>query len=43
MEKSLFFRLTDEEFKQLEAYCKKKKRTKSDVLRELIRSLDSVA
>ena len=41
MGKNTFFRLTDEEFKQLESYCKKKKRTKSDVLRELIRSLDS--
>ncbi|MEB3224563.1 MAG: ribbon-helix-helix domain-containing protein [Synechococcus sp.] len=39
MKKSVFFRLTDEEFEKLEAYCKSTGRSKSDVLRELIRSL----
>ncbi|MCC3409839.1 MAG: ribbon-helix-helix protein, CopG family [Microcoleus sp. PH2017_10_PVI_O_A] len=39
MKKSVFFRLTDEEFEKLEAYCKSVGRSKSDVLRELIRSL----
>jgi hypothetical protein len=39
MKKSIFFRLTDEEFAEIENYCKQTKRTKSDVLRELIRSL----
>ncbi|AFZ48756.1 CopG domain protein DNA-binding domain protein [Cyanobacterium stanieri PCC 7202] len=39
MKKSIFFRLTDEEFEQIEAYCQQTGRTKSDVLRELIRKL----
>jgi predicted DNA-binding protein len=39
MKKSIFFRLTDEEFENLETYCKSTGRSKSDVLRELIRSL----
>jgi predicted DNA-binding protein len=39
MKKSIFFRLTDEEFEKLETYCKSTGRSKSDVLRELIRSL----
>ncbi|MBW4449278.1 MAG: ribbon-helix-helix protein, CopG family [Spirirestis rafaelensis WJT71-NPBG6] len=39
MKKSVFFRLTDEEFTNLESYCEETGRSKSDVLRELIRSL----
>ncbi|WP_315862233.1 ribbon-helix-helix protein, CopG family [Picosynechococcus sp. PCC 7003] len=39
MKKSVFFRLADEEFERLEAYCKFTGRSKSDVLREYIRSL----
>lgn len=39
MKKSVFFRLTDEELKSLEDYCTATERSKSDVLRELIRSL----
>ena len=39
MKKSIFFRLTDEEFELIEAYCQQTGRTKSDVLRELIRKL----
>lgn len=39
MKKSVFFRLTDEEFALLEAYCNAIDRTKSDVLREAIRKL----
>ncbi|WP_414581763.1 ribbon-helix-helix protein, CopG family [Scytonema sp. PCC 10023] len=39
MKKSVFFRLTDEEFTKLESYCEETGRSKSDVLRELIRSL----
>jgi hypothetical protein len=39
MKKSIFFRLSDEEFKQLEDYCASVERSKSDVLRELVRSL----
>lgn len=35
----VFFRLNDEEFALLEAYCEAVCRTKSDVLRELIRRL----
>jgi hypothetical protein len=40
MEKSIFFRLNEVEHKLLEDYCKINQRTKSDVLRELIRSLE---
>ncbi|HIK29819.1 MAG TPA: ribbon-helix-helix protein, CopG family [Oscillatoriales cyanobacterium M4454_W2019_049] len=39
MKKSVFFRLTDEEFEKLETYCESTGRSKSDVLRECIRSL----
>ena len=39
MNKNVFFRLNDEEFALLEAYCEAVGRTKSDVLRELIRKL----
>ncbi|MDA0211251.1 MULTISPECIES: ribbon-helix-helix protein, CopG family [unclassified Desertifilum] len=39
MKKSIFFRLTEEEFELIEAYCQQSERTKSDVLRELIRNL----
>ncbi len=39
MKKNVFFRLTAEEFALLETYCKATKRSKSDVLRELIRKL----
>jgi len=39
MDKSIFFRLTEEELAHLEDYCKVYGRTKSDVLRELIRKL----
>jgi predicted DNA-binding protein len=39
MKKSVFFRLADEELEKLEAYCESNGRSKSDVLRELIRSL----
>lgn len=39
MKKSVFFRLADEEFQNLEDYCTATGRSKSDVLRELIRSL----
>jgi len=39
MNKSVFFRLNSEEFALLEAYCDAVGRTKSDVLRELIRKL----
>jgi predicted DNA-binding protein len=39
MKKSVFFRLTDEEFEKLETYSEATGRSKSDVLRELIRSL----
>jgi hypothetical protein len=35
----VFFRLTDEEFENLEKYCQPTQRSKSDVFRELIRSL----
>ncbi len=35
----MFFRLTDEEFENLEKYCQPTQRSKSDVFRELIRSL----
>jgi len=39
MKKSIFFRLTDKEFEKLEFYCEETGRTKSDVLRELIRTI----
>ncbi|KAB8331066.1 ribbon-helix-helix protein, CopG family [Scytonema tolypothrichoides VB-61278] len=39
MNKSVFFRLTEEELAHLEEYCQAVGRTKSDVLRELIRKL----
>lgn len=39
MKNSLFFRLNDEEFEKLEIYCELTGISKSDVLRELIRSL----
>jgi hypothetical protein len=39
MKKSVFFRLTDEEFERLEVYCESTGISKSDVLRELIRNL----
>ncbi|WP_448570560.1 ribbon-helix-helix protein, CopG family [Trichothermofontia sp.] len=39
MKKSVFFRLSDKELALLEAYCLAVGRTKSDVLRELIRKL----
>ncbi|TFI53767.1 CopG family transcriptional regulator [Mastigocladus laminosus UU774] len=39
MDKSVFFRLTKEELVHLEEYCQATKRTKSDVLRELVRKL----
>ncbi|WP_089093721.1 ribbon-helix-helix protein, CopG family [Nodularia sp. NIES-3585] len=39
MNKSVFFRLTEEELAHLESYCQVTQRTKSDVLRDLIRKL----
>jgi len=39
MNKGVFFRPNDEEFELLAAYCLANERTKSDVLRELVRSL----
>ncbi len=33
------FRLTEEEFQRLESYCNQVKRSKTEILRELIRSL----
>ncbi|MBD2608129.1 ribbon-helix-helix protein, CopG family [Scytonema hofmannii FACHB-248] len=39
MNKSVFFRLTEEELAHLEEYCESSGRTKSDVLRDLIRKL----
>ncbi|KOP24583.1 CopG family transcriptional regulator [Hapalosiphon sp. MRB220] len=39
MDKGVFFRLTEQELTHLEEYCQTTKRTKSDVLRELIRKL----
>jgi len=41
MKKRLDFRPEDFEYEILEEYCKAAGRTKSDVLRELIRSLKS--
>ena len=40
MNKSVFFRLSDDELELLNVYCESTKRTKSDVLRELVRSLE---
>lgn len=40
MNKSVFFRLTDQEFKILEDYCDLCERSKSDVLRKVIRNLN---
>ena len=40
MNKSVYFRLNDEEFAKLEQFCSVNERTKSDVLRELVRSLN---
>jgi hypothetical protein len=37
--KKITFQLSDEEFKLLEAYCSEVERGKTEVLRELIRSL----
>lgn len=39
MKARLDFRLTDDEYQLLSAYCEAVGRTKSDVLRELIRNL----
>ncbi|MBN3941470.1 MAG: ribbon-helix-helix protein, CopG family [Nostoc sp. NMS9] len=39
MNKSVFFRLAEEELAHLEEYCQMAGRTKSDVLRDLIRKL----
>ncbi len=39
--KQISFRIPDCEFKTLEQYAKERGRTKSDVLREFIRSLES--
>jgi predicted DNA-binding protein len=41
MKKRLDFRIEEHEFQVLEEYCKAVGRTKTDVLRELIRSLKS--
>ncbi|WP_226583941.1 RepB family protein [Microseira wollei] len=38
-EKQLHIRMSEEEYKKLVQYCKQKKRTQSDVVRELIRRL----
>ena len=38
-EKQLHVRIAEQEMKILERYAKKTKRTKSDIIRELIRSL----
>lgn len=40
MKARLDFRLTDDEYQLLSAYCEAVGRTKSDVLRELIRKLE---
>lgn len=39
LEKKMTFRLSEEEFERLEAYSNKVKRTKTEILRELIRTL----
>jgi predicted DNA-binding protein len=38
-EKQLHIRISEEEYEKFLRYCKKKKRTQSDVVREFIRSL----
>ncbi|KAM3101832.1 ribbon-helix-helix protein, CopG family [Phormidesmis sp. 146-12] len=38
-EKQLHVRVSEEEMKKLERYAKKSKRTKTDVVREFLRSL----
>jgi hypothetical protein len=38
--KKITFQLSDEEFKLLEAYCNEVERGKTEILRELIRSLE---
>ncbi len=38
-EKKITFRLTEEEFKHLESHCEKVRRSKTEILRELIRAL----
>lgn len=38
-EKQLHVRVSEQEMKALDRYCKRTKRTKSDVIRELIRLL----
>ncbi|KAM3093056.1 ribbon-helix-helix protein, CopG family [Phormidesmis sp. 146-12] len=38
-EKQLHARVSEEEMKKLERYAKKAKRTKTDILREFLRSL----
>lgn len=40
MRNNLFLRISDEESTLLEAYCEATNRTKSDVVRELIRTLE---
>lgn len=39
MNKAVFFRLTEQELAHLEDYCRANERTKSDVLREMVRKL----
>jgi predicted DNA-binding protein len=39
LEKKMTFRLTEEEFQRLESHCNQVKRSKTEILRELIRSL----
>ncbi|KAM3115162.1 DUF6290 family protein [Phormidesmis sp. 146-33] len=39
--KTITLRCSDEEYELLSKYCKKKERSLNDVLRELIRSLNS--
>ncbi len=41
--KKLTVRCSDEEYEQLLKHCEKKERSLNDVMRELIRSLNSVA
>jgi len=38
-DKQVHFRISEEEAKKLEAYAKKTKRTKTDIVREFLRSL----
>ncbi|PSB21150.1 DNA-binding protein [Phormidesmis priestleyi ULC007] len=42
-EKQLHVRISEQEMKTLERYAKKTKRSKTDIIREFIRTLDSVA